>query len=273
MIPKVINYCWFGGKEKPELVKKCINSWKKYCPDYEIKEWNESNYDISSAPLFVRQAYEAKKWGFVPDYIRAEIIYNNGGIYLDTDVEIIKNFDNLLNNYCVFGFEDNENVNLGHGFAAEKGCVILKEIMEQYTDIPFVLEDGSYYMVPSPQINTKIFVNHGLVHNGLTQTLDNKILVYSTDYFCPKSWYTGLTKKTRNTYSIHHFDASWHTPEEKEVFINKYLLIKKYGLKSYESGRTARIVGFKNDVRTIRKNSGLIKSVLYAIKHFFKVYF
>ena len=104
MIPKKIHYCWVGGNSKPPLVKKCIQSWKKYCPDYEIIEWNESNYDISKN-IYMKQAYEAKKWAFVTDYMRLDIIYEHGGIYLDTDVELIKNIDDLLSNEAFAGIE------------------------------------------------------------------------------------------------------------------------------------------------------------------------
>ncbi len=120
MIPKTIHYCWFGRNPKPKLAEKCIRSWKRRCPDYEIIEWNEDNYDISSAPLFVRQAYEKKKWGFVPDYIRLDLINRFGGIYLDTDVEVLKRLDCFLENKSFFGLENNKYVALGLGFGAEK---------------------------------------------------------------------------------------------------------------------------------------------------------
>ena len=110
MIPKIIHYCWFGRNPKPKLAEKCIKSWKKYCPEYEIIEWNEDNYDLSSAPLYVRQAYEAKRWAFVTDYIRLQVIYENGGIYLDTDVELRKSLDPLLVHQAYFGFEDEKNI-------------------------------------------------------------------------------------------------------------------------------------------------------------------
>ena len=116
-IPKVIHYCWFGGNPLPKAAIKCIKSWKKHCPDYQIIEWNEDNYDISSAPLFVRQVFDARKWGFIADYIRLEIIYTHGGIYLDTDVEAIQSFDELLKNSAFWGFEyDNLFINLIRDF-------------------------------------------------------------------------------------------------------------------------------------------------------------
>ena len=216
MIPKVIHYCWFGGNPLPKLAKKCIKSWKKYCPDYKIIEWNESNLDIENSPLYIRQAHEAKKYGFVPDYFRAKIIFEYGGIYLDTDVQIIKSLDSLLLNKAFFGFENLNNINLGHGFGGEKGLPVFKEIMDQYLDIKFINNDGTYNMLPSPQINTKVFLNHGLKLNNQEQLLDEYIKIYPIDYFCPKSFRTGELHKTKNTYSIHHFDASWFSKDGKK---------------------------------------------------------
>ena len=117
MIPRKIHYFWFGGNEKPAKVKKCINSWKKYCPDYELVEWNESNFDVHCMP-FVEQAYNAKKYAFVSDVARLIVVYEQGGIYMDTDVEVIKPLDDLLENKAYMSFENNENVNTGQGFGA-----------------------------------------------------------------------------------------------------------------------------------------------------------
>ena len=130
MIPKIIHYCWFGGNEIPENDKKCIESWKKYCPDYKIIRWDESNYDYKKNS-YMREAYEAKKWGFVPDYARLDIIYNYGGIYLDTDVELLKSLDEILDCEGFFGFESENLVNLGLGFGAVKGNEIIRDMMLQ----------------------------------------------------------------------------------------------------------------------------------------------
>ena len=124
MIPKVIHYCWFGGNELPELAMKCIDSWKKFCPDYEIKQWNEKNYDLDSS-RYIKEAYKNKKWAFVSDYARLDIIYNNGGIYLDTDVELIGKLDEFLDEKCFLAAEREEYVNTGLGFGAEKGNVVI----------------------------------------------------------------------------------------------------------------------------------------------------
>ena len=122
MIPKLIHYCWFGHNPLPKDAKRCIRSWKKYCPDYVIKEWNEDNFDISQCPQYVRQAYEAKKWAFVSDYVRLKLVHDHGGVYMDTDVELLKPLDRLLSHKAYFGFEDDGlQINTGLGFGAERG--------------------------------------------------------------------------------------------------------------------------------------------------------
>ncbi|MCR5041127.1 MAG: glycosyl transferase, partial [Clostridia bacterium] len=193
----------------------CIESWRKYCPDYEITEWNEHNYDFTVIP-YMKEAYEAKKWGFVPDYARLDIIYRCGGIYLDTDVEIIRRFDNLLILHGFAGFQLNGEIALGLGFGAEAGNPVIKALRESYNDLHFIKQDGSPDITPSPKLNTKALVDSfGLVSNGEYQQLDG-MTVFPPEYFCPKSFDDGIVRKTKNTYSIHHFDASWYTPEQKE---------------------------------------------------------
>ena len=203
----------------PESAKKCIKSWKKYCPDYEIIEWNESNLDIGGAPLYIRQAYEVKKYGFVPDYFRVKIVNEHGGIYLDTDVEIVKSFDSLLSNKCFVGLENDGDdmicVALGLGFGGEKGLPLFDEIANQYNDMPFINEDGSYNMIASPELNNEVFLKYGLNQEDKEQFLRGDIHVYPSEYFCPKSFLDGVIRKTKNTYSIHHFDASWLSPDKQ----------------------------------------------------------
>lgn len=213
-IPKIIHYCWLGGNPKPESVLRCIDSWKKNCPDYEIREWNESNLDIS-ANAYTRQAYEAKAWGFVPDYLRLWIVYTCGGIYLDTDVQMVRSFDPLLENKAFAGFEDETHVALGLGFGAEAGNPAILAQMRAYDGLCFINEDGTYNRTPSPQYSTEVLTRMGLQpHNGAVQQLEH-ITCYPPEYFCPKSFRTGMMKLTKNTFSIHQFDASWYSEEEQ----------------------------------------------------------
>lgn len=214
MIPKKIHYCWIGDNPLPESAKKCIRSWKKYCPDYEIIEWNEINYDFTKN-TYMKEALEVKKWGFVPDYARLDIIYEHGGIYLDTDVEIVKSFDDLLENEGFAGFEIDEYVALGLGFAAEPNNKVIKALMDSYKNLHFIKEDGSLNLVASPELNTDTLETLGLKRNGKTQVIDG-FTFFPVDYFCPKSFNDGILRMTKNTHSIHHYDASWFTEEQQK---------------------------------------------------------
>lgn len=252
MIPKIIHYCWFGDNPKPPLARACMKSWKKYCPEYTIIEWNETNYDISAAPLYVRQAYQNKKWAFVTDYVRLQVVYENGGIYLDTDVELTANPEKLLNNRAYFGFEGVDYIATGLGFGAEKGSSILWELMQDYIDIPFILNDGSFDVTPCPYRNTPVFVRHGLRLDGTKQVLADGILVLSAEYLCPIDNATRILRRTKNTISIHHFDASWQSEEERQahdklarqrrihrrieavIYFPRWLMRKILGDKRYE---------------------------------------
>ena len=228
-IPKIIHYCWFGGNPLPPLALKCIESWKKYCPDYEIKEWNESNFDINYSK-YAEEAYKAKKWAFVSDVARLWIVYNYGGVYLDTDVELIKPIDELLHNSMYLGFESNKFINTGLGFGAEKNFYIIKKMLDVYIDIPFINIDGTVNTTPCPVYNTEIMKQEGLRIDNTEQVIDN-MTIYPTEYFCPKDGKTGDISITENTYAIHHFDGSWLSDEQKKEYeiVTRYR--KKYGVK------------------------------------------
>lgn len=242
MIPKLIHYCWLGGAPKPERVIKCIDSWKKHCPDYKIVEWNENNLDIS-VNKFTLQAYEKKAWGFVPDYLRLMIVYNYGGIYLDTDVQMVKSLDSLLKYKAFAGFEDNKHVALGLGFGAEKGCCFLKKHMDQYDNLSFIQEDGSINRTPSPQYATQLLKQYGLHDcDGKIQEVCG-VTIFPPDFFCPKDFETGLTKITRNTYSIHQFDGSWCTDEELAYKNNRWKEAKKDYIRHLPNRVAMKILG------------------------------
>ena len=214
MIPKRIHYCWFGRNPKPKLAEKCIKSWKKHCPDYEIKEWNEDNFDISEAPLYVQQAYESKKWAFVTDYVRLWAMVNYGGIYMDTDVEVIKSLDAFLKHDAFSGFESKVCIPTGI-MSCKKGFPLFEELLHEYDSIPFILSDGSFDMTTNVTRITNHCSKYGFVSNGEYQIIKGFAL-YPSEYFCPKDFSTGITKKTKNTYTIHHFNASWHSEEQRK---------------------------------------------------------
>ena len=206
-IPKVIHYCWFGKGKMPKLAKKCIKSWKKYCPDYEIVCHTEDNFDLGQN-RYLNEAYKAGKWAFVSDYARLKIIYDNGGIYLDTDVELIKPIDDLLLTKGFMGFDEKGIVATGLGFGAEKGNEIVSEFLKDYDNIPFVLPDGSYDLTPCPDRNTEALKRLGMDIKNKDQTFMD-ITFLPDEYLCPMNYYTGKKTITENTYSIHHYSASW----------------------------------------------------------------
>ena len=223
MIPKKIHYCWFGGNPKPDSVQKCINSWKRFCPDYEIIEWNESNFNIHCMP-FVEQAIEAKKYAFASDVARLMVVYENGGLYFDTDVEVIRSFDALLENQAFLGFESNEYVNSGLGFGSEAGIEFFREHIDAYRDKVFINEDGSFNMIACPYVATELLVEKGFVQNGQEQ-LVGEVRIYPTDYFNPYDSITGRLNKTENTYSIHWYDASWSDISKSKLKFNRFMRI------------------------------------------------
>lgn len=203
MIPKKIHYCWFGRGEKTKLARKCIDSWKKYCPEYEVIEWNEENFDIN-VNAYTRMCYEEKKFAFLADYVRLVVVAEKGGIYFDTDVEVLKSFDALLSNSAFFGFEDSKHINTGVGFGAEAGNKLVQEMLCEYN----VLLDGKHGVIGCPILNTKALVKRGLQLNGEMQQV-NKAMIFPVEYFNPYDDETGRLKKTNNTYSVHWFAKSW----------------------------------------------------------------
>lgn len=209
-IPKTIHYCWFGGNPLPKSAIKCINSWKKYCPDYEIIEWNESNFDVN-CNAYCTEMVRRKKWAFLTDYVRLKIIYEQGGVYLDTDVQVIRPLDALVEKGPYMGFENTGRVATGLGFAAEAGNTLIRENMEYYEKLSDFSELKS-----CPYITTEVLQRHGLTGDfSEIQTVDG-MTIYPEEYLCPKNERTGLTNVTKNTYSIHQFDASWFEESWKE---------------------------------------------------------
>ena len=214
MIPKTIHYCWFGRNPKPALAEKCFKSWKKHCPDYEIIEWNEDNFDISSAPLYVQQAYEAKKWAFVTDYVRLWAMTRFGGVYMDTDVELVGPIDAFLGNEAFSGFEDQTRIPTGI-MASRKGFPLFEELLRFYETAQFYHSDGTMNTTTNVATITDACLKHGLQQNGSFQVV-NGFALYPRDYFCPLDYATGAMYKTENTAAIHWFSGSWHSEYQKK---------------------------------------------------------
>lgn len=213
MIPKIIHYCWFGGKPLPEDAKKFIASWVKYCPDYTIKEWNESNFDLDLYP-YVREAYNSKKYAFVTDVVRLYALYHEGGIYMDTDVEVLSPLDQFLQHHAFSGFESPQRVPTGI-MASEKGGRWAKENLDYYNNRHFIKPDSSFDLTTNVDTITDYMVKHGLVLNNQYQDIPGLFTMYPSDYFCPKSLKDGKIRLTNRSVTIHHFNGSWHTPYEK----------------------------------------------------------
>lgn len=254
MVEKVIHYCWFGGNEKSELINRCIESWKKFCPDYKIIEWNEHNFDINLCK-YTKHAYEAKKYAFVSDVARLYIIYNYGGIYLDTDVELLDSLDSLLAYEGWFSWETERFINTGLGFAGQKNSKLIKSLLDDYINRDFYKTNGKMDLTACPKLNTKILIDRvpELIRDGTMQIYDN------IAYLSP-----GVHKKI----SIHHAAASWtdmsdvqKNNEYKDTVYKRFLRSPKI-FKFIEKYFNDKVV----DIYTI-----LVYDVIdFGIKHFVK---
>ena len=229
---KTIHYCWFGRGKKPELAKRCIASWHKFLPDYEIKEWNEDNFDIEIIP-YTREAYEEKKYAFVSDYARFWILYHYGGVYFDVDVELIKPMSNIIEGGPFMACENDELmhpfnlINPGLGIYAEKGMPIYEELLKCYLQEHFLNADKSLNLKTIVTRTTDILIKYGYKQSNDIQKIAG-LLIYPHDYMCPIRIVDGKKTITQNTISIHHYAASWTTPRHRFI---RSILVACGGLK------------------------------------------
>lgn len=237
MIPKTIHYCWFGDNPKSKLIKKCIESWKKFFPDYEIVEWNESNFDVNCC-AYVSEAYEAKKWAYVSDYARCYILYHFGGLYFDTDVEFLKSPNNVMLSKNLVALEAEDSINTGLVMACYPHNDFCRWMLESYHNDHFCAINGTYYTVC--QRATEYFKSKGFVEENRIQEIAG-FVIYPTEYFCPYR-YGKKPVITENTYSFHHYAASWLPWNVKlkrgiQKFIGKrgteFIVRLKKGLRGY----------------------------------------
>lgn len=245
MIPKIIHYCWFGEKTLPDKAKKCIESWRKYCPDYEIVEWNESNFDVNCCD-YIKEAYEAKKWAFVSDYARFKILYERGGVYFDTDVELIKPIDEIISRGGFMGIErcgEKKEINPGLGLAVAPGLGLYKELLDAYNERHFKNEDGSFNLKTVVDYTTECLLLHGLKEENKIQNVAG-IYIYPKEYFNPRDMDTGKLIVTDKTISIHHYSASWVDPYSR--FRGKVYNILCRVLGKNKTAKIRKIVGRKS---------------------------
>ena len=243
MIPKIIHYCWFGGNHLPELEQRCLVSWHKHMPDWEYKWWNESNFEIASAPLYVRQAYEARKFAFVSDYVRLWALEQYGGLYMDVDFEVYRPFDELMDRYAAFaGYEGSKRKPVMQGvIASEAHGAWVKDMLSTYDTRPFFKPDGTLDMYPNTQYFTDRLISHGFINDGVEKdvyvnnemsradalnephTLNDKVFylhVYPVHYFCPQLT-TGEKVRNEETYCEHKGESSWAEQNWKGKLLKK----------------------------------------------------
>lgn len=255
-IPKIIHYCWLSGEPYPELVRRCMQSWKEKLPDYEFVLWDMNRFDIHSVP-WVEQACETKKWAPASDYIRLYALYSYGGVYLDSDVEIVRSFDDLLNRSYFFGREhtpdktENRDSIEAAVFGCEKGNQIIKEALDYFATHDYLDKNGVLDPMTLPTLLS-------LVIKGRSD-----IEVFPMDYFSPKNTRTLELQITKNTYGIHHFNGSWHSLAQQKYVQLRTKLCQRFGEKIGETISLFAIIPinlrYEGFIKTFRKISKKLK--------------
>lgn len=216
MIPKVIHFVWVGGNPKSRLALKCIDSWKRTLPDFQIKEWNENNFDISKYP-YAAEAHRARKWAYVADVIRLHALFTEGGIYMDSDVEVLRRFDEFMDLPAFTGYESPSGCITGI-MASERGGQWVKDLLEAYKNRRFLLSDGSLNLTTNVQYTNELMISKGAVIDGSEIYIPGYVRIFPNEYFCPKKWDSNEVTITPQTYTIHHFAGSWLPPRVKREF-------------------------------------------------------
>ena len=232
MIPKIIHYCWFGRNPLPKLAQDCLASWKKYLPEYEIVEWNEDNFPLEEFQ-FAKEALENRKFAFVSDVCRLYALKEFGGVYMDTDVEVLKSLDSFLQHPAFSGFENDDFVPTGI-MASEKSGTWVTELLRYYDNRSFIKENGEFDTVSNTFIITQIMKDKGFKMNNSFQEIPGYVAFYPNEYFCPKSYKTGKIELTKNSFCIHHFAKSWIPLKKRWRNIVKMKMMNIFGYKRIE---------------------------------------
>ena len=256
MIPKIIHYCWLSNDPFPEEIQNCMASWKEKLQDYELVLWNFDRFDINSS-LWVKEAFSAKKYAFAADYIRLYAVYNYGGIYLDSDIEIKKPFDDLLNAEYMFAYESNESKAVEMAcFGAVKGSPFIGKILEYYKDRNFVKADGTYDIIPITRIARDILAEF---------ILSNNLVIFPDDYFTVKCHKTGLITPSQNTYAVHHFAMSWYSDLRKKFVKRRRKIIALFGDNIF-----SKVIELLLNFCTRIKVMGCKNGLSYYVKRYIK---
>ncbi|PJM76395.1 glycosyltransferase family 32 protein [Bifidobacterium felsineum] len=266
MIPKIIHYCWFGRNPLTEDVLRCINSWKKYMPEYKIIQWNETNFNINCCP-YIQEAYAAHKWAFVSDYARFWIISNYGGVYFDTDVELIKSIDDIVSKGPFLGTEYSDTgisiaVNPGLGMADSAGSVFCTHMLNQYNSDHFLLHDGTFNPINVVTRSTNLIRSYGWKMNDEFQII-NGIQIFPIEYFCPLNYLTGVLLITPKTRSIHHYKASWLSKGSQGIHSLEQIFRRLLGFRFGTVAAKPFVVSYRFIERL--KTLGIKKAFIYYI--------
>lgn len=238
MIPKIVHYCWFGRGAKPATVRRCMDSWRRSLPDYRFVEWTEETFDIDAYP-FAREAYDKGKFAFVADVARLHALYTQGGVYLDTDVEVLRSFDPFLGHRAFTGFERGRDITTGV-IGAEKGSAWIKELLALYDGKHFVKDDGYLDLSTNVRLITDYMASaHGFVPEDSFQEPDGLVTIYPGEYFSPLDPLTRKVKKTKNTVAVHHYMASWEPRTPVNLF--RKAVMRTLGVKAYEKIRAFKL--------------------------------